>query len=572
MKNKKAICCITKYGPLSNFIFLLLLLISISQLSYGRRRRCQEEKMTEGQIVQKVLSNYTKMLPEAEDAVIVNVELHIQDMGSLNELTSDFEIDILFTQLWEDSSLSFTNYSNCLGNITMEHKYLASIWTPNTCLVNSKKTAVHSSPTENIMFILYDNGTVWINHRLSVKAPCSFELRSFPFDCQSCTLSFESYSHNNAEVSLNWMQDAITLLRSNQLPDFDMINFKTYKHVVEYPNGLWDQLKVRFFFKRRYGFYILQAYVPTYLTIIVSWVSFCMEPKALPARTTVGISSLLALTFQFGNILKNLPRASYVKAIDVWMLGCITFVFSSMIELALVCYITRCQSSNNKKDRKEKYNNLACDRYKYCSDRRKEYGYGNGIDNLPGSIRYRCSTSHLNGQNEYGNGNLPGDDIKNENLYAISRNKSGRTSFLTAHEGCCSKDTTDHQQSLSYPRIGNNTGGHYPCNDSPTKALLNGNEYYCLRKDSPSLLQRLPCEEGENLTFRYPLQQGNNNINNKNYGSRRKKRIRCRLDGIEPESIDKLSIVCFPLAFTLFNLIYWWHYLGRNIDDNVANE
>ncbi|KAH7730517.1 CBN-MOD-1 protein [Aphelenchoides avenae] len=273
------------------------------------------------------------MLPDAEDSVMVNVELHVQDMGSLNEITADFEIDILFTQYWHDPSLSFQNHSQCIRNITMESRYLHSIWTPNTCLINSKKTTVHASPTDNIMFILYDNGTVWINHRLSVKAPCDLDLRTFPFDTQTCTLLFESYSHNSEEVTLHWMEEPITMMKPIQLPDFDMVQFDTKKENNQYPNGYWDQLQVNFTFKRRYGFYILQAYVPTYLTIIVSWVSFCMEPKALPARTTVGVSSLLALTFQFGNILKNLPRVSYVKAMDVWMLGCISFVFGTMIEL-----------------------------------------------------------------------------------------------------------------------------------------------------------------------------------------------------------------------------------------------
>ncbi len=171
------------------------------------------------------------------------------------------------------------------------------------------------------MSVCLQNGTVWVNYRMQVKGPCLLDLRSFPFDTQSCLLVFESYSYNSEEVTVRWFPEPVTLMKEIRLPDFNLIGWKAANTTLTYPNGLWDQNSVTFVFKRRYGFYVLQAYIPTYLTIMVSWVSFCMDPKALPARTTVGVSSLLALTFQFGNILKNLPRVSYIKAMDVWMLG-----------------------------------------------------------------------------------------------------------------------------------------------------------------------------------------------------------------------------------------------------------
>uniref|UniRef100_A0A1I7YRA0 Ligand-gated ion channel 50 n=1 Tax=Steinernema glaseri TaxID=37863 RepID=A0A1I7YRA0_9BILA len=445
------------------------------------RRRCPEGSWSEGKIVSSLMTNYSKMLPDAEDAVKVQIEMHVQDMSSLNEITSDFEIDILFTQLWHDPSLSFSNHSECIRNITMESRYIHSIWTPNTCLINSKRTMVHASPTDNIMFILYENGTVWINHRLSVKAPCDLDLRSFPFDTQTCMLIFESYSHNSEEVTLDWMEEPVTLMKNIQLPDFDMVHFDTKHKTMDYPNGHWDQLQVIFTFKRRYGFYILQAYVPTYLTIIVSWVSFCMEPKALPARTTVGVSSLLALTFQFGNILKNLPRVSYVKAMDVWMLGCISFVFSTMIELAIVCYITRCQSGSGR------------------------------------SFSWRCSERKRDGQN---------GRIRPQKLTASSTVQNTAT-----FRGSPSPPPRAPLNQVEEPAVGN--GGvyemgtfhsHHPL----TFSEVNGHHYF-------------PQHFSKRLSF-----------------------------SLQPESIDKLSIVCFPLAFTLFNMIYWWYYLSQTFDSETT--
>ncbi|EYC10594.1 hypothetical protein Y032_0054g2449 [Ancylostoma ceylanicum] len=465
-----------------------LLLTSLSAIMVASKRvKCPPGTLSEGQIVSALFSNYTKMLPEGDSAVEVQIEMHIQDMGSLNEITSDFEIDILFTQLWRDESLSFSHMLACKRNITMEPRLLQRIWTPNTCLINSKRTMIHASPSDNVMIILYENGTVWINHRLSVKSPCNLDLRQFPFDVQSCILILESYSHNAEEVQLRWMEEAVTLMKPIQLPDFDMVHFETKKENLLYPNGYWDQLQVVFTFKRRYGFYIIQAYVPTYLTIIVSWVSFCMEPKALPARTTVGISSLLALTFQFGNILKNLPRVSYVKAMDVWMLGCISFVFGTMVELAFVCYISRCQNSVR------------------SAERRRERIRTSQIWSN-GSCRSRVGHAHSNG-----NGSL-----QSANGCTVNRSTlSSRAPPSTLH---LHMTTFDSETPLTFEQLSN----------EPERPLM---------------------EE-----FRSPSPATN---------------VSC-IARFHPEAVDKFSIVAFPLAFTLFNLVYWWHYLSQTFDYKVS--
>ncbi|KHJ87525.1 Neurotransmitter-gated ion-channel transmembrane region [Oesophagostomum dentatum] len=62
---------------------------------------------------------------------------------------------------------------------------------------------------------------------------------------------------------------------------------------------------------------MLQSYLPTSLIVVISWFSFWLDVEAVPGR------------------------ASYVKAIDVWMGACMTFVFLAMIEFTVVNYWTR---------------------------------------------------------------------------------------------------------------------------------------------------------------------------------------------------------------------------------------
>uniref|UniRef100_A0A915JCP2 Uncharacterized protein n=1 Tax=Romanomermis culicivorax TaxID=13658 RepID=A0A915JCP2_ROMCU len=181
--------------------------------------------------------------------------------------------------------------------------------------------------------------------RLRVEGPCNMNFRNFPMDVQMCELIFEAYPYNNREVELFWLPETpITTTFSNQqMNDFHLFNYTASKRFSTYTAGSWDQLMVKMYFKRMHG-------------VFISWMPFFVDSRALAARVSLGVSSLMALTFQYGNIAKNLPRVSYVKSIDEWFFACTAFVFVSLFEQAILSYMERkntTAAANSRRDRRE---------------------------------------------------------------------------------------------------------------------------------------------------------------------------------------------------------------------------
>ena len=50
---------------------------------------------------------------------------------------------------------------------------------------------------------------------------------------------------------------------------------------------------------------------------------------------------LMTVTTQLSASQQSVPRVSYTKAIDVWMSACMMFVFSALMEFALVNVLSR---------------------------------------------------------------------------------------------------------------------------------------------------------------------------------------------------------------------------------------
>lgn len=173
-------------------------------------------------------SDYGKHRIPGRGSVHVSVEMIVQDVTNIEEITQDFEIDLYLNELWLDPGLRFSHLNPCKQSLTLDHSFVEKhIWTPNTAFINSKEAQIHKSPFTNIFLIVYSNGTVWTNYRMKLKGPCNMKLMSFPMDEQECYLTFESFNYNTEEVRMRWREPSPVSLKKPkiQLPDFILVNW-----------------------------------------------------------------------------------------------------------------------------------------------------------------------------------------------------------------------------------------------------------------------------------------------------------------------------------------------------------
>ena len=91
-----------------------------------------------------------------------------------------------------------------------------------------------------------------------------------------------------------------------------------------------------FSFERRIGYYLIQVYFPNIFVVVLSWIVFWMDKDDMGNRMTLGITSILTIMFLLGSLNGNLPKVSYPKALDWYLLVSFSFVFLTLIECTIV--------------------------------------------------------------------------------------------------------------------------------------------------------------------------------------------------------------------------------------------
>ncbi|CAL4068006.1 unnamed protein product, partial [Meganyctiphanes norvegica] len=316
-------------------------------------------RLREKRILDEIMSptNYDKRIRPAgandTGPAVVRINLMIRDVQTISDVKMEYSIQVTFREKWNDVRLKFDNLQGRIKYLTLTETDM--VWMPDLFFKNEKEGHFHKIILPNLYIRISPDGGVLYSIRISLTLSCPMDLKLFPLDRQKCQLLMASYGWTTEDLVFLWeMVDPVQVTKNLHLP-----RFKLEKFITDYCNsktntGEYSCLLVMLIFKREFSYYMVQFYLPCCMLVIVSWVSFWLDQNAVPARVSLGVTTLLTMSTQTSAINASLPPVSYTKAIDVWTGVCLTFVFGALLEFALVNYASRSDKAREKLKEKVK--------------------------------------------------------------------------------------------------------------------------------------------------------------------------------------------------------------------------
>lgn len=277
---------------------------------------------------------------------VVECDLDISSVDSINEAEMDFTVGLIIHLQWVDNRLLNKAHMYDFDYIDFDAHNMEKIWVPDIYFPNEKKAKFHKIMVSNKMLRLFKNETVSYNARLSVTLSCKMDLRKYPFDKQVCSILIESFGYTSNKLLLKWsayLDNPVSTHRNiRDLPQFRVLSID-YDNYTRHHNitGNHSCLQADFHLIRNIGYYVIQMYIPSLLIVMLSWLSFWLNVNSVPGRVSLGVLSVLTISTQSSAVNASLPRVSYTKAIDIWMITCLVFVFAALIEFAVVNVLSR---------------------------------------------------------------------------------------------------------------------------------------------------------------------------------------------------------------------------------------
>eukprot|EP00794_Sanderia_malayensis_P013706 gene13706-15135_t len=266
------------------------------------------------------------------DAVNVTLGLTISQIIDVDEKNQIFTVSVFMRQSWFNPVLAWnkTQFNN-ISSINVRPKKL---WLPDIVLYNNADSDITfggNFDRLNTRVILSHTGkNAWLGPVI-IKSKCSIDVTNFPFDQQSCSLKFGSWTYDGFRLDLLKEADSAELSKYLPNAEWKLVAVPAVRNEVKYFCCIepYPDVTYTFIIKRRSLFYLTNLIFPMVLMSVLTMLSFLL-PAESGERVSLAITLLLAMTVFMLVVADMIPPTSDV----IPLVG--IFFNTAMVEMVLM--------------------------------------------------------------------------------------------------------------------------------------------------------------------------------------------------------------------------------------------
>jgi len=290
---------------------------------------------------------------ERGEPVVIQASINLRNILDVAEKEQLISLETTLRLYWKDERVKpkekFMDSEDSIGTyLTLNPSRAAKFWMPDVFIDQAKALRVPTFYTKPASLRVYNDSTIRYSSRINYDVACNMDFHRFPVDEQYCEVKFESFGFTNKQIQLKWLDKSHSNVNANiSLAQFSFNVLLMDSYSTDYYDVAYPGLIMKLHLTRQIGYHIVQTYIPSTVFVILSWLSLFIPAESVPGRVGMGMTTLLTLTAMFSSVRQNVPRVSYISFLDIWMLICMIFVFSCILEFIIVTIFIRSGRKTN---------------------------------------------------------------------------------------------------------------------------------------------------------------------------------------------------------------------------------
>ena len=288
------------------FVLLYVILYSYAENATGK---------SVNELHNMLFENYnSNVMPvkNRSNPITIAVDLYLMSVDNIDEKRQTFTVRAFLEITWKDEYLHWRPevYSG-VQDINVEVK---NIWIPDIAL-----EATFDKPTD----LGQDGGRAKIDSDGNViiwpykvfTISCKIFIRKFPFDEQTCTFDFLSWTNPASVLRIINPLGKIALSHYTESGEWDLLGTSNGLYQTQFGDEFFDHMLLRITLRRKWLFHALNIMAPVICISLLNVLCFIL-PAESGERVTLCISVFLTLAVFLTIVTSSMPESSDEVAVS----------------------------------------------------------------------------------------------------------------------------------------------------------------------------------------------------------------------------------------------------------------